>query len=699
MQGKIMFKNVKCMDKIKKLLLLMLLPIFAFASTPLTITFSEYNKAQDNGKIVVTLKNHSSNDIYVLKWNTVLEERLSADIFTVHTGKDIAKYIGRVVKRSKPKDSDYVFFRAGEKRKVVIELPKYYDMDTKGKYEVGFKGILRYKASSKNKINTVKMSKNILPTLNIFFIPTEKKTLEKVVKTTNFNACSQSKKNILDSAHNAAITMSKEASDVMNAAAENTSGERYTTWFGASNQNRQSRVTTQFSSIYTALDTQNIIFDCTCTEDFYAYVYPSQPFEIYICNIFWDAELTGTDSKAGTIIHEVSHFTVVASTDDHVYGQSGSQALAISNPENAVNNADSHEYFAENTPFLSMDNIFDTSVDIAHILADLPLDEVIGVVGEKDLYTFLASQTGTYTFYTTGSLDTVGILYDDTYTSLIENDDQTNENRNFNLKHALVQGRKYYLSVRAYGNNVGDYTLHSSIDLAIFDFVERFYVKILNRPSDHTGLHTWVNQLAEGTKAAQDIAKGFINSSEFAQRELSNAAYLEVLYQAFFNRSPDTSGYNGWLSQLSSGLSRDKVLDGFLGSLEFKNLAESYGIKVSLTDIENFVSRFYEQCLLRSPDVSGLRDWATQLSNGSKSGADIARGFIFSEEFTGRSLSNAEYLYVLYRAFFARDADMGGFNSWLEQLNGGVDRPSVLEGFLGAAEFSNLANAYGIRAR
>jgi peptidyl-Lys metalloendopeptidase len=48
----------------------------------------------------------------------------------------------------------------------------------------------------------------------------------------------------------------------------------------------------------------------------------------------------------------MSHFTVVAGTDDHVYGQSGAKSLAISNPTNALNNADNHEYFAENTPYL-----------------------------------------------------------------------------------------------------------------------------------------------------------------------------------------------------------------------------------------------------------------------------------------------------------------------------------------------------------
>jgi peptidyl-Lys metalloendopeptidase len=48
----------------------------------------------------------------------------------------------------------------------------------------------------------------------------------------------------------------------------------------------------------------------------------------------------------------MSHFTVVAGTDDWVYGQSGAAELANRDPAKAIDNADSHEYFGENTPQL-----------------------------------------------------------------------------------------------------------------------------------------------------------------------------------------------------------------------------------------------------------------------------------------------------------------------------------------------------------
>ena len=128
---------------------------------------------------------------------------------------------------------------------------------------------------------------------------------------------------------------------------------RYTTWFGAPDSGRFNTVSNHYNSIRSAFQSAPIVVDCACDEPYYAYVYANQPYRIYVCNAFWSAPATGTDSKAGTLVHEMSHFNVVAATDDHVYGQNGCKNLANSSPNLAVENADSHEYFAENTPFLN----------------------------------------------------------------------------------------------------------------------------------------------------------------------------------------------------------------------------------------------------------------------------------------------------------------------------------------------------------
>lgn len=71
---------------------------------------------------------------------------------------------------------------------------------------------------------------------------------------------------------------------------------------------------------------------------------------IHLCGAFWQAPLTGTDSQGGTLVHESSHFIQNAGTTDHVYGQRNCKTTALTDPDGAISNADSHEYFAENNP-------------------------------------------------------------------------------------------------------------------------------------------------------------------------------------------------------------------------------------------------------------------------------------------------------------------------------------------------------------
>jgi peptidyl-Lys metalloendopeptidase len=124
-------------------------------------------------------------------------------------------------------------------------------------------------------------------------------------------------------------------------------GPRYTTWFGSATTTYVSTITNHFVKIEDAFLNKPITIDCTCTDNYYAYVYKNQPYTIHVCNAYRSAPTTGTDSKAGTLIHEMSHFTVVADTDDWAYGQTACKRLKSNK---STDNADSHEYFSENTP-------------------------------------------------------------------------------------------------------------------------------------------------------------------------------------------------------------------------------------------------------------------------------------------------------------------------------------------------------------
>ncbi|KAI0766464.1 peptidyl-Lys metalloendopeptidase [Trametes elegans] len=181
-----------------------------------------------------------------------------------------------------------------------------------------------------------------------------------------YKGCSAAQQSSIRSAAAAAQSYVKNA--LSHLRSHTAASPRYTTWFGAYTGSRHGTVQGHFSKI-SGNDLASFTYDCACDEEStYAYVYPNDFGHIHFCGAFWQAPTTGTDSKAGTIVHEVrrvadahararnrqsSHFTRNGGTDDIVYGQSGAKSLAKSKPDQAVRNADSHEYFAENHPSLS----------------------------------------------------------------------------------------------------------------------------------------------------------------------------------------------------------------------------------------------------------------------------------------------------------------------------------------------------------
>jgi hypothetical protein len=238
----------------------------------------------------------------------------------------------------------------------------------------------------------------------------------------------------------------------------------------------------------------------------------------------------------------------------------------------------------------------------------------------------------------------------------------------------------------------------------IRDFVTRFYQLCLDRNPDQGGLEGWARDLLSQVRTGADVAEGFIYSPEFAAKNTTNSEYLEILYDAFFDRDADPAGWETWMSELDNGRDRGDILDGFIYSQEFAKLCAKYGIKAfesqivkDQTDaVEAFVTRFYQLCLDRHPDAVGLDDWTTSLVNQTQTGANVAYGFINSIEFIDQQTTNDEYLLVLYEAFFDRDPDPAGWDAWIAELNAGKDRGDVLDGFLYSQEFSELCQDYGI---
>ncbi len=112
-------------------------------------------------------------------------------------------------------------------------------------------------------------------------------------------------------------------------------------------------------------------------------------------------------------------------------------------------------------------------------------------------------------------------------------------------------------------------------------FVKRMYVTALKREAEEEGFKFWVEALRSGEKTAWDMAKYFFDSPEFKSQNLSDEEFLSRLYETVMNRIPDNEGFGYWLGRLKEDLTRSEVVDMFVDSPEFKDLAAKYGIKAN----------------------------------------------------------------------------------------------------------------------
>ena len=104
----------------------------------------------------------------------------------------------------------------------------------------------------------------------------------------------------------------------------------------------------------------------------------------------------------------------------------------------------------------------------------------------------------------------------------------------------------------------------------------RLYNASFNRFPDSDGLKYWINEYSKGITDYRKIAESFIISNEFRERYGATNTNLEFatnMYKNILGRLPDSEGLNYWVSNLNAGTnSRVDVLGGFSESIENKNL-------------------------------------------------------------------------------------------------------------------------------
>lgn len=319
-------------------------------------------------RIRFELTNKSATDVMVLKRNTPLEG-LRSDCLIVLVDGEKVPYDGYFVKRKLPDHSEYIRVMKGQTVSNEIDVSEAYDVSRPGNYEVKFD-------ESRLIVKPVEQPRMSFFTANeiadtILNIENEQTNINRE-ENNKLTIGQRMRAEISDDAsfevmtlapatlrkakvvggteeQKAAIALAHKNAYryVKKALKEFENDNRYKRWFGQYIDDRAEHVKNVLEKVKSRMERLEFSYHINgsiCVRSDYAYTTDGARV-IWLCTAFWEAKDEGSESRAGTLVHEHSHAS--GHTDDFEYSKEDCIGLAKNKPKTAVRNADSYEYYAE----------------------------------------------------------------------------------------------------------------------------------------------------------------------------------------------------------------------------------------------------------------------------------------------------------------------------------------------------------------
>ena len=140
------------------------------------------------------------------------------------------------------------------------------------------------------------------------------------------------------------------------------------------------------------------------------------------------------------------------------------------------------------------------------------------------------------------------------------------------LLAGFVNSPEFTSLAQNYGISRGEIVLTDPLDKSFERtyFVYRLYENCLGRTPDLGGERYWCQRLDEG-ETGSTTAANFFFSDEFSRKRYNNSTFVEYLYKAIHGRKSDLNGLIFWTTKLNYTDTREKVMNGFIDSQEFRN--------------------------------------------------------------------------------------------------------------------------------
>ena len=297
--------------------------------------------------------NVADEDYYLLKRNTPLEGLISQFIAVSYEGRPL-KYEGKLIHRDPPTKDEFVLLKAGQRIAATVQINDAFTLNDDGSYTVEYvKPLMVTPRDEMSMMAEVTINEAIyidLEGARHLSRPStvDEDTADFIVNiesctTASFTGGTSSQRSDILKGHK---KLCKEYAD---AKANVSNSDFYKTWFGTYTTARANHVKDVCQKCVDGLTGKSVSYvvnPSDCQSNWNAYTRKGST-TVYLCPAYDNKSVycksSGDPTKEGILAHEWSH--AFGYTDDNAYGATANKNLAKSDPDKAVRNADTYEYY------------------------------------------------------------------------------------------------------------------------------------------------------------------------------------------------------------------------------------------------------------------------------------------------------------------------------------------------------------------
>ncbi|KAF8076860.1 Metalloprotease [Lyophyllum atratum] len=308
----------------------------------------------DSLKFKATVKNTGAEAVKILKYATILDDRLPTRSFTIMKDGAAVPFTGvkLSVSLTDLDDTSFTVIPAGETITVDHDIASLFDFASVGAGTFSFQPITNFKVmAAAEEFKGVESFSKVQVNANTMTVKVTKDIAKRELPQLNKRAVdictTASKKSFIDASYSEGKSLASGGVSYINS---NGANSLYTAYWGATSTSRVTSVLSAVANENSSSRTLSCVDSYgVCSGGVIAYTVTSTT-NIYYCSIFFNevpstslcsgTTVASRNVRGGTTLHELTH--AVAGTDDVTYGCAADQALSDSQ---AVINADNYNCF------------------------------------------------------------------------------------------------------------------------------------------------------------------------------------------------------------------------------------------------------------------------------------------------------------------------------------------------------------------